>query len=138
MTGLSDDLDWVALALSGADLVEVIIKPEQMAEEIVNALEAKQGEDIKVFDVRGKSSVTDFYVVASGNSAPHLRALVSEASRHMKRVKVKSFRSSGEAESGWVVVDFIDVVVHLFSREARAYYAIEKLWDGSEDQLIVK
>ena len=87
--------------------------------------------DIRVFDVRGGSNITDFYVVASGNSAPHLKALLSEASRHMKDQKVKTFRTSGESDSGWVVIDFLDVVLHVFSPEARAYYAIEKLWDGS-------
>ena len=95
-------------------------------------MDSKLAEDIKVFDVRNKSSVTDFYIVATGNSAPHLKALVSESYRHMKNAKVKSLRSSGDPESGWMVVDFIDVVVHIFSREARAYYAIEKLWDGTE------
>ncbi len=110
---------------------EVIINSEQIVEEIVEALENKLAKDIKVFDVRKNSTVTDFYVVASGNSAPHLKALMSESYRHMRNVKVKSFRSSGEPESGWMVIDFIDVVLHLFSPEARAYYAIEKLWDGS-------
>ena len=97
----------------------------------MESLEDKLADNIKVFDVRESSTVTDFYVVASGNSAPHLKALVSEAYRHMKNSKVKSYRSSGEPESGWMVIDFIDVVVHIFSPEARAYYAIEKLWDGS-------
>ncbi|MFO7938057.1 MAG: ribosome silencing factor [Kiritimatiellia bacterium] len=111
---------------------EVVINSEQIVREIVDSLEEKQALDIRAFDVRGKSSVTDFYIVASGNSAPHLKALMSAASRHMKKSKVKKFRSSGESESGWVVIDFVDVVVHIFSPEARAYYAVEKLWDGSE------
>ncbi len=102
-----------------------------MVKEIVESLEDKQAEDIKVFNVRGSSSVTDFYIVASGTSAPHLKALISGAYRHMKNSKAKSFRNSGDPESGWMVIDFIDVVVHVFSPEARAYYAIEKLWDGS-------
>lgn len=102
-----------------------------MVEKIVESLEDRQAENIRVFNVRGSSSVTDFYIVASGTSAPHLKALASEAYRHMKNNKVKRFRSSGDPESGWLVIDFIDVVVHIFSPEARAYYAVEKLWDGS-------
>ena len=108
-----------------------IINAQQIADEVVKALEEKQAVDIRVFDVRGGSNITDFYVVASGNSAPHLKALLSEAGRHMKNLKVKTFRMSGESASGWVVIDFLDVVLHVFSPEARAYYAIEKLWDGS-------
>lgn len=98
---------------------------------MVKALDEKQALDIRVFDVRNESSITDFYVVASGNSAPHLKALLSEAGRHMKTFDVKTYRTSGESESGWVIIDFLDVVLHVFSPEARAYYAIEKLWDGS-------
>ncbi|MDA3927252.1 MAG: ribosome silencing factor [Kiritimatiellae bacterium] len=98
---------------------------------MVKALEEKQAQDIRVFDVRGGSNITDFYVVASGNSAPHLKALLSEAGRHMKTMNVKTFRTSGESASGWIVIDFLDVVLHVFSPEARVYYSIEKLWDGS-------
>ncbi len=110
---------------------EVVIKSEQIVKEIVESLEDKLANNIKVFDVRASSTVTDFYIVASGKSAPHLKALISGSYRHMKNSNSKSFRCSGEPESGWMVIDFIDVVVHIFSPEARAYYAIEKLWDGS-------
>ena len=91
-------------------------------DEIVAALEEAKGVDVKVYDVRGKSGLADFFVVATGSAAPHLKALV-------KALPKQAFRVSGDPESGWIVADFIDVVVHVFSREARAYYAIEKLWN---------
>ena len=90
---------------------------------IVRALEDAKAEDVKVYDVRGKSGLTDFFVVATGTAAPHLKALV-------KALPKKAFRTSGDPDSGWIVADYIDVVVHVFSREARAYYALEKLWEG--------
>lgn len=93
----------------------------------------KQAEGIRIFDVRGLSSVTDFYVVATGTSAPHLKALISETQRRMKELGVASYRTSGEPDSGWVVVDYIHVVAHVFSQEARAYYAIEKLWATAKE-----
>jgi ribosome-associated protein len=89
--------------------------------EIVAALEAAKGVDVKVYDVRGKSGLADFFVVATGSAAPHLKALV-------KALPKQAFRISGDPESGWIVADYIDVVVHVFSPEARAYYALEKLW----------
>ena len=92
-----------------------------MTEEIVKALEDAKGADIKVYDVRGKSGLTDCFVVATGAAAPHLKALV-------KALPKKAYRVSGDPESGWIVADYIDVVVHVFSPEARAYYALEKLW----------
>ena len=102
--------------------------PKEQTELIVKALEERKGTDIKVYDVRGKSSLTDFFVVATGTAAPHLKALIAETQAAMKDAVIQSHRTSGDPESGWIVVDYIDVVVHVFSPEARAYYALEKLW----------
>ena len=101
---------------------------EEQANAIKAALEDRKGEDVRIYDVRGKSGLTDFFVVATGAAAPHLKALVAETQRAMKDANVASYRTSGDPESGWMVVDYIDVVVHVFSPEARAYYALEKLW----------
>ena len=94
-----------------------------MTEAIVKALEDAKGVNIKTYDVRGKSSLADFFVVATGSAAPHLKALV-------KALPKKAYRVSGDPESGWIVADYFDVIVHVFSPEARAYYALEKLWEG--------
>ena len=101
---------------------------EEQAKAIAKALEERKGIDVKVYDVRGKSSFTDFIVVATGAAAPHLKALVAESQAAMKGENIASYRTSGDPESGWIVVDYIDVVVHVFSPEARAYYALERLW----------
>lgn len=106
---------------------------EQMALEAANVLDLKQAEDIRIFDVRQISSVTDYYVVATGTSAPHLKALITETQRRMKALNIPSYRTSGEPESGWVVVDYVDAVVHVFSPEARAYYNIERLWATAKE-----
>lgn len=101
---------------------------EEQVNLIAQALENRKGADVKVYDVRGKSSLADYFVVATGAAAPHLKALIAESQAVMKRNGVASFRTSGDPESGWIVVDYIDIVVHVFSPEARAYYALEKLW----------
>lgn len=101
---------------------------EEQVEAIVKALEDRKGVDVKVYDVRGKSSLADFFVVATGSAAPHLKALVAESQSVMKDAGVMSYRISGDPESGWIVVDYVDIVVHVFSPEARAYYALERLW----------
>ena len=95
---------------------------EKQAKAIAKALEDAKGTDVKIWDVRGKSGLTDFFVVATGAAAPHLKALV-------KAIPGKAYRVAGDPESGWIVSDYIDVVVHVFSAEARAYYALEKLWE---------
>jgi ribosome-associated protein len=111
----------------------ITINSEQIAVEAAKGLDVKQAHDIRIFDVRGLSSVTDFYIVATGTSAPHLKALLLEVQRRMKELGVTSFRTSGESDSGWVVLDFVHAVVHVFSTEARAYYAIEKLWASAKE-----
>lgn len=101
---------------------------EKQVEAIVKALEDRKGADVKVYDVRGKSSLADFFIVATGAAAPHLKALIAESQAVMKEAGVMSYRTSGDPESGWIVVDYVDIIVHVFSPEARAYYALEKLW----------
>ena len=101
---------------------------EEQAKTIARALEGRKGVDVKIYDVRGQSNLADFFVVATGAAAPHLKALIAESQAVMKQNGVQSYRTSGDPESGWIVVAYIDVVVDVFSPEARAYYALEKLW----------
>jgi len=111
----------------------MVMSSEQVALEVAKALDMKRADDIRVFDVQGVSGVTDFYVVATGTSAPHLKALIAETQRHMKGLGVASYRTSGEADSGWIAVDYIHAVAHVFSPEARAYYTIERLWETARE-----
>ena len=101
---------------------------EEQVKAIVKSLADKKAEDIRTYDVRGISGLCDAFVVATGTAAPHLKGLVAGTQQAMKALGVDSFRTSGDPESGWMVVDYIDVVVHVFSPEARAYYALEKIW----------
>jgi ribosome-associated protein len=96
-------------------------------------LEAKKAQNIRIFDVQGLSTVTDFYIVATGTSGPHLKALIAETQHHLKGMGVTSYRTSGDPDSGWVVVDYVHAVVHVFSAEAREYYAIENLWATAKE-----
>ena len=95
------------------------------------ALEDKKGSAILVLDVRERSSVTNFLVLASGASTPHLKALGMSVHDTLKNQGTPSYRETGLAESGWLVLDYIDVVVHVFSEQARTYYALEALWQDA-------
>ena len=102
---------------------------EEQIKVVVDALAEKKAVDVKTYDVRGVSGLCDAFVVATGTAAPHLKALIAGTQRAMKEAGISSYRTSGDPESGWIVVDYVDVVVHVFSPEARAYYAREKLWE---------
>jgi ribosome-associated protein len=91
-------------------------------------LEEQKGEDIRLFDVRAISEITDYVVIVTGNSPPHLKALSNEIQSSLKQQGVQSYRRAGEPEGGWVVVDYVDVIIHIFSPTARRYYAVEELW----------
>ena len=92
-------------------------------EEINRALEEKKADEIKSYDVCGRSSVTDAVVVASASSTPHLRSLSVAVQRALREGCGEGARVSGDADSAW-----IDVMIHLFLPEAREYYDIESLW----------
>ena len=105
---------------------------EEQVKLVVQALEDKKAVDVKTYDVRGVSGLCDAFVVATGTAAPHLKGLVAGVQQAMRTAGESSFRLSGDPESGWIVVDYVDVVVHVFSPEERAYYALERLWDGAK------
>ena len=108
---------------------------ETLAKKAAEALDAKKAENVRVYDVRGISDVTDWTVVATGTSAPHLKALIREAEGTLADEGAERLRISGEPDSGWVVLDAITVVVHVFSEEARTYYDIEKLWTKRPEEV---
>ena len=89
----------------------------------------KKAEDILVLDVRKLSSVTDFFVIASGSSEPHLRAILEEITRRLREEHAVRPRAvDGTVHGAWVVLDFFDVIVHLMRAEMRERYDLEGLW----------
>ena len=98
-------------------------------------LDSKKAEDIRILDVRGLSGVTDHMVLCSGISAPHLRALSEAVAKELRAEQppVAPHRTAGTTDSGWVVMDYHQFVVHIFSPEMRAYYALENLWKDAPE-----
>jgi len=89
----------------------------------------KKAENIAVLDVRKLSSVTDYFVIASGTSQPHLRAIVEEiAGRLREDYDLRPSRSEGSHGGNWVVLDYFDVIVHVMHAETRKHYDLEGLW----------
>jgi ribosome-associated protein len=101
---------------------------EQLKELVVDALEDRKGVDIKVLDVRGKSSVTDILVIAGGSSSRQVKALADSVVEKAKASGVQPLGLEGQEESSWVLVDLGDVVVHVMLPETRDFYNLEKLW----------
>ena len=106
-------------------------------EKVRGLLDGKKGENIVVMNVAKVSDVTDYMVLCSGLNAPHLRALADEVAKQLRleTPPVAAHRHAGSAESEWLVLDYFDFVVHLFTPSMRAYYALEQLW---KDAPVVK
>ncbi len=97
----------------------------------VRALDDKKAEKIRILDVSEISSITDYLVIASGTSEPHLRALGQEVSRTLKENKQSMVGHELNPQSGWTVLDAHDVIVHIFLPEKRELYQLDALWkDG--------
>ena len=89
----------------------------------------KKAENLLVLDVRKLSSVTDYFVIASGTSQPHLRAIVEEISGRLRdEHDVRPTRAEGPTGGNWVVLDYFDVIVHVMHADTRARYDLEGLW----------
>jgi ribosome-associated protein len=89
----------------------------------------KKAENIVVLDVHKVSSVTDYFVIASGTSHPHLRAIVEEISSKLRDDHdLRPSRSEGSSSGTWVVLDYFDVIVHVMLAETRKHYDLEGLW----------
>ena len=101
-----------------------------LVEKVRGLLDGKKGENIVVMNVAKVSDVTDYMILCSGLNAPHLRALADEVAKQLRleTPPVAAHRHAGSAESEWLVLDYFDFVVHLFTPSMRAYYALEQLW----------
>lgn len=104
---------------------------EAQAEEARKAIRNRKGLHPVVLDVRGLSGVADFFVIAAGGSPPHLKTLAAEVTKRWRETEQRRVRKTGAVESGWIVIDGLDVVVHLLSPELRERYALESLWSDA-------
>ena len=94
----------------------------------VKAGQAKKGEDVLVLDLRELTSFTDFFVILTGNSSRQNAAIVDSIEQDLKKKKTRPLGIEGKEVGEWILMDYGDFVVHVFSKRAREYYSLEKLW----------
>lgn len=87
-----------------------------------------KADDVVVLDLHGVTDMTDYFVVASGTSDTHVRSVARHVEEEMAKVGVKAFAVEGMNEGRWVLLDFVDFVVHVFHPSMRTYYQLERLW----------
>jgi ribosome-associated protein len=102
-----------------------------LAQRIVDLLTDRQAEDVTLLDIRRVANFTDYFVIATAQNARHMRALMDTLDRDLSAGGERPAHVEGDSDSGWVLIDFGDVIAHLFTPEDRAYYNLEGLWGRS-------
>lgn len=108
------------------------MQSEQLVDLVIAALEDLKAHDILTIDVRGKTSVTDFMVIASGNSSRQVKALGDNVLEKVKEAGVRPLGDEGLRGGEWGLIDLDHVVVHIFQPATRQFYDLERLWQGAE------
>ncbi|HUH30349.1 MAG TPA: ribosome silencing factor [Rhodanobacter sp.] len=103
--------------------------------QVIAALESLKAKDVREIDVRGRTSIADLLVIASGTSARHVKSIADEVTRFAKQAGVMPLGVEGEQEGEWVLVDLGDVIVHVMLPRVREFYGLERLWAvGGRDE----
>jgi len=104
-----------------------------MAKLAYKALDAKKGEDIKVIDISQISVLADYFIIANGTSASQVKALVESVEEELNKAGIEVKHREGYGLGNWVLLDFGEIIVHVFDKENRLFYDLERIWrDGKE------
>ena len=111
------------------------LETERKLEIVRRLLEEKKAEEIEVIDLRGRTLIADFFVICSGTSNTHIKAIADGLLTDGRKEGLRREHVEGYAQARWVLVDYGDVVAHIFAREEREFYDIESLWKATEAKL---
>ena len=105
---------------------------QQIATQMADLMVDKKALDIQILDVRGLTTLTDFFVICTSESQPQSRAICNHIEDEMLKEGIKPWHKEGIEKLDWVLVDFVNIVAQIFSRESREYYDFERLWGDAK------
>ena len=106
---------------------------KEMAKIAYHALSDKKGEDIKIIDITGISVLADYFIIANGSSDSQVNALVDNVEEELHKAGFGLKQREGQASASWVLLDFGDIIVHVFDKENRLFYDLERIWKDGRD-----
>ncbi len=109
-----------------------------MAREMAQILSDKKAEDIIVLDIRAVSVIADYFVICTGTSDRQVRALAGSVDEAMGKQGIHARNTEGLQQALWVLMDYADVIVHIFAPEQRDYYKLERLWSNAQTVLVIQ
>ncbi len=108
-------------------------KIKEYVEIIQDAIDSKNGEDIVTLDVKEQTSIADYFIITSANSSTQVSAIADEIDKRMSDLEIEKINRSGYQSARWVLLDYGSVIVHIFHKEERQYYDLERLWETVEE-----
>ena len=106
---------------------------KEMVKIAVKALEDKKAEDVKIIDIGGVSTIADYFIIANGNNQNQLQAMRDAVEEDLYKAGYSVKQVEGNSNSSWILMDYTDIIVHVFSKEDRLFYDLERIWkDGKE------
>lgn len=100
--------------------------------EVFKILDDKKGHDIKVLDVQGLTSISDYFIIATGTSTKHATAMAESVEEELSAQGIEPSHKEGHRTGEWILLDYLDVIVHVFTGETREFYKLEKMWKDAE------
>ena len=113
------------------------MESSQLANKIAELIFNKKGYDVKILNLRKLTTITDYFVICTGDSDTQVKAIADEVDKEMRDEGIKPWHTEGYQSLNWVLIDFVDVVVHIFKKDTRDFYNLEKLWGDAEISEVV-
>lgn len=100
----------------------------QLAKKITKLIFNKKGYEVKILDLRKLTTMTDYFVICSADSDTQVKAIADEVDKNLRDEGIKNWHKEGYQALNWVLIDYVDVIVHVFKKDSREFYSLEKLW----------
>ena len=111
---------------------EVLLISDQLAKAAVDIASDKKASDVLLLDIHDVTTIADYFVICSGNNARQLQAIADALDEELGKQGARLLHREGVAETGWVLLDFGDIIVHIFGAKEREYYRLERLWSDAK------
>ena len=112
------------------------MESKELVDIVVSLIQSKKGYDINILDLRHLSAMSDYFIICSAGANTQVKAIADEIDKKLRKAGTKCYNKEGYNSLNWVLLDYFDVVVHIFKDESRKFYNLEKLWGDAEFTLI--
>ncbi len=119
-------------AIKGVFVEGIQLEPAQLAKAAVDIASDKKASDVLLLDIRDISTIADYFVICTGNNTRQIQAIADALNDDLKKQGAQLLYREGDSETGWVLLDYGDIIVHVFAPKEREYYRLERLWSEAK------